>query len=129
MDGRRLTRTLLAVLAFLLPVAAATVFVVVAANSDDAPDRLSGVVHTFQIPAGTKVRQDRGEAVGDILPAQYTVDRGDTIRVINDDDVVHSFGPFTVRPGETQQMTFDEPGYFFGVCTVGDHETVTITVV
>lgn len=126
MESRRLLRVVLAALAFVLPVSAAVVFVVVSAVHDSS--RPAGVTHTFQIPAGTKARQDRGEAVGDLLPEQYTIPRGDTIRVINDDEVVHSFGPFTVRPGESQTMTFDEPGYYFGVCTVGDHETVTITV-
>ena len=65
----------------------------------------------------------------EVLPQEYTIDVGDTIEVVNDDVVVHTYGPFTVRPGESQSLTFDEPGFFFGVCTASDHETVTITVV
>lgn len=33
-----------------------------------------------------------------------------------------------VVPGESQRMTFSEPGYYFGVCTVRPHETTMITV-
>ena len=97
----------------------------------DAPSaaEVAAITHTFEIPEGTADRMKKGFLAEEILPEQYTIERGDTIVVVNRDAVIHTFGPFTVRPGETQRMTFDEPGYYFGVCTVGDHETVTITVV
>lgn len=121
---------MLAAVAFLLPVAAAlTVVFVVAGGSDGPGSTVAGVVHTFEVPPGTADRQARGLLTDDVFPEQYTVKVGDTITVVNNDVEIHSFGPFTVRPGESQSMTFTEPGYFFGVCTAGPHETVTITVV
>jgi plastocyanin len=72
---------------------------------------------------------DEGLLTEDILPEQLTIAAGDTVLIENQDDVVHSFGPFTVRPGESQKMTFSEPGSYFGACTAGPHETITITVV
>lgn len=123
-------RVFLAAIAFLLPVAAALAVVfVVAGDSDDGAPSVAGVVHTFEVPLGTADLQARGLLTDDVFPEKYTVKVGDTITVINDDTAIHSFGPFTVRPGETQSLTFTEPGYFFGICTAGPHETVTITVI
>lgn len=123
-------RILLATLAFFVPIALAVslVFVLAARDGTDsgAP---SGVVWSYVVPAGSQAKADKGEFVEDILPEQLTIAVGDTITILNEDEVVHSFGPFTVRPGEFQKMTFAEPGYYFGACTVGGHETVTITVV
>ena len=123
-------RVLLAAVAFLWPVSAALVVVfVVAGGSDEPVPTVAGVVHTFEVPPGTADLQERGLLTADVFPESYTVKVGDTITVINNDVEIHTFGPFTVRPGETQSLTFTEPGYFFGVCTAGPHETVTITVV
>jgi hypothetical protein len=123
-------RALLAAIAFLIPVSAALVVVfVVAGGSDERVPTVAGVVHTFEVPPGTADLQERGLLTDDVFPEAYTVKVGDTITVVNNDSEIHTFGPFTVRPGETQSLTFTEPGYFFGVCTAGPHETVTITVV
>ncbi|MGA0878679.1 MAG: cupredoxin domain-containing protein [Ilumatobacteraceae bacterium] len=123
-------RVLLATLAFLVPIAVAVIAVFVFAGGDDTDSgSASGVVWSYVVPEGTQARADRGEFVADILPEQLTIAVGDTVTISNEDSVTHTFGPFTVRPGESQKMTFSEPGYFFGVCTVGGHETVTITVV
>jgi len=122
-------RLLLASLAFLLPIAIA-ITVVFMAKSDESPKaEVAGITHTFEIPEGAADRMKKGLLSEEIFPEQYTIERGDSIVVVNRDAVIHTFGPFTVRPGETQRMTFGEPGYYFGVCTVGDHETVTITVI
>lgn len=121
---------LLAALAVLVPVSAAVAVVFVVAGGSDSPAPVvDGVIHTFEIPAGTNDRRESGLLTADVLPERYTVRVGDTITVVNSDDVVHSFGPFTVRPGETQSMTFTEPGFYLGACTAGPHDTVTITVV
>lgn len=123
-------RILLATLAFLVPIAIAVVAVFALAGGDDTDSvSPSGVVWSYVVPAGTQAKADRGEYVADILPEQLTIAVGDTVTIENQDVVTHTFGPFTVRAGESQKMTFSEPGYFFGVCTVGGHETVTITVV
>jgi len=125
-----LGRVLLAAIAVLVPVSAALVVVFVVAGGSDSPAPVvDGVIHTFDIPAGTNDLRESGRLTSDVVPEQYTVRVGDTITVVNSDDVVHSFGPFTVRPGETQSLTFTEPGYYVGVCTAGPHDTVTITVV
>ena len=123
-------RVILAAVALLLPVSAAlaVVFVVAGGSDDSAPVR-RGTIHSLEIPLGTAELRDRGLLTEDVLPQEYTIAVGDTIEVVNDDVVVHTYGPFTVRPGESQSLTFDEPGFFFGVCTASDHETVTITVV
>jgi len=132
---RRLARTLLATGAFLLPIVAAVALVVFArGDASDGPGgavavTANGVVRTYVIPDGTKEKMDKGIFTQDIMPEQVTVDVGDTVVVVNEDSVTHTLGPFTVRAGETQRMVFSEPGYYFGVCTVGDHETVTITAV
>jgi len=118
----------LAATAFLLPIAAAVVAVMAVAR-DPASTSTAGRLWSFEVPAGTKDLMDKGLLTDDVLPERLTVSTGDTVVIRNDDDVVHSFGPFTVRPGESQRMTFSEPGYYFGVCTAGPHETVTIEVV
>ena len=123
-------KILLATLAFFVPIALA-VGAVFFLSGRDGSDTVtpSGVVWSYVVPAGTQAKADKGEFVEDIMPEQLTIAVGDTVTILNEDDVTHSFGPFTVRPGEFQKMTFSEPGYFFGVCTVGGHDTVTITVV
>ena len=135
--GRSPWRTLLAVGAFLLPVIAAVALVFVARDGDSTGDTArgsvivsaNGVVRTYVIPAGTKEKMDKNIFTQDIMPEQVTVDVGDTVVVVNEDSVTHTLGPFTVRAGETQRMVFSQPGYYFGICTVGDHDTVTITAV
>ncbi len=127
-DGRRPRRVFLAATAFLLPIAAAVVAVMAVAR-DPASTSTAGRLWSFEVPAGTKDLMDKGLLTDDVLPERLTVSTGDTVVIRNDDDVVHSFGPFTVRPGESQRMTFSEPGYYFGVCTAGPHETITIEVV
>ena len=122
-------RIVLATLAFLVPIAVAIAVVfALSGRSDGGPAAPSGVVWSFVVPAGSQEKADKGMFVEDVLPEQLTIAVGDTVTILNEDSVVHSFGPFTVRPGEFQTMTFTEPGYFFGVCTVGGHDTVTITV-
>ncbi|MEN9801456.1 MAG: hypothetical protein RLZ37_581 [Actinomycetota bacterium] len=122
-------RIVMATLAFLVPIAVAIAVVfALSSRSSDQPATPSGVVWSYVVPAGSKERADKGMFVEDVLPEQLTISVGDTVTILNEDSVVHSFGPFTVRPGEFQKMTFTEPGYFFGVCTVGGHDTVTITV-
>lgn len=123
------TRMVLATLAFLVPIAVAIVVVfALSGRSEDRSASPTGRVWSFVVPAGAKEKADKGMFVEDVLPEQLTISVGDTVTILNEDSAVHSFGPFTVRPGESQKMTFTEPGYFFGVCTVGGHDTVTITV-
>lgn len=122
-------RIIAATMAFVVPIAVAIAVVLIASGrSDTGVDAPSGRVWSFVVPAGAREQADKGMYVEDVLPEQLTISVGDTVTILNEDSAVHSFGPFTVRPGEAQSMTFTEPGYFFGVCTVGGHDTVTITV-
>lgn len=122
-------RIVAATLAFLVPIAVAIAVVfALSGRSNDQSGASTGVVWSYVVPAGSKEKADKGLFVEDILPEQLTISVGDTVTILNEDSAVHTFGPFTVRPGEFQKMTFTEPGYFFGVCTVGGHDTVTITV-
>ena len=121
---------LLAALAFLIPITVAIVIVFSIAGSDSTSVSVGdGKLWSYEIPNGTKEQLDKGLLTEDYFPEQLTIGVGDTVEVVNNDVAIHSIGPFTVRPGETQKMTFVDPGYYFGVCTVGLHDTVTITVV
>jgi hypothetical protein len=86
-----------------------------------------GVEHRFVIAPGTGARLDAGEQV-EIIPAELDLVRGDRLVLVNDDDRVHVVGPFTVRPRETLDHRFDEPGRFRGICTVHPSGEVLITV-
>ena len=123
-------KILLAALAFLIPITVAIVIVfsISGGNSQNVSTG-DGKVWSYQIPNGTKERIDKGLLTEDYFPEQLTIAVGDTVEIVNQDVAVHSVGPFTVRPGETQKMIFVDPGYYFGACTVGVHKTVTITVV
>jgi plastocyanin len=123
-------KVLLAALAFLIPITVAIVIVfsISGGNSQNVSTG-DGKVWSYQIPNGTKERIDKGLLTEDYFPEQLTIAVGDTVEIVNQDVAVHSVGPFTVRPGETQKMIFVDPGYYFGACTVGVHKTVTITVV
>ena len=123
-------RVLLAAFAFLIPITVAVVIVFSVATGDSTSVAAgNGKVWSYQIPNGTKERIDKGLLTEDYFPEQLTIAVGDTVEIVNQDVAVHSVGPFTVRPGETQKMIFVDPGYYFGACTVGVHKTVTITVV
>jgi plastocyanin len=123
-------KVLLAALAFLIPITVAIVIVfsISGGNSQNVSTG-DGKVWSYQIPNGTKERIDKGLLTEDYFPEHLTIAVGDTVEIVNQDVAVHSVGPFTVRPGETQKMIFVDPGYYFGACTVGVHKTVTITVV
>jgi plastocyanin len=122
-------KVLVAALAFLIPITVAIVIVfsISGSNSQNVSTG-DGKVWSYEIPNGTKERIDKGLLTEDYFPEQLSIAVGDTVVIANNDVAIHSIGPFTVRPGETQRMTFVDPGYYFGACTVGVHETVTITV-
>jgi hypothetical protein len=73
--------------------------------------------YEYVIPPGTGDRFDRGETV-EILPGEMTVQVGEVMRIINQDDRQHLIGPFFVGPGETLTQRFASPGEFTGLCTV-----------
>jgi hypothetical protein len=123
----------LALLAFLAPVVVAVVAVVLLAGrggdgGDAGPAVPEGQTYTYTIPAGTAAAEANGADVDDVLPETLSLSVGDSIVVVNEDDVTHSFGPVTVRAGETGSVQFVNAGIYFGLCTVGTHDSVTIQV-
>jgi len=82
---------------------------------------------TYTVPAGTGVRQDRGEQV-ELMTAELELEVGDHLVIVNEDDRVQTVGLFTVRPGETVDTPFPRAGVFKGACTMSSSGQITITV-
>jgi plastocyanin len=80
------------------------------------------------IPAGTAEKMANNQFVADILPEFVSLRVGDSIVVENLDSATHTFGPITVRANETTSLDFINPGIYFGLCTVGQHDSITIQV-
>lgn len=45
------------------------------------------------------------------------LERGDTLRLVNEDDVTHTVWALSARPGETVEQRFLEHGTFSGECS------------
>lgn len=82
--------------------------------------------HTYVVPAGTAALIARGETV-DVMPSEVRLNAGDHLVLRNDDQATHVIGPFTVRPGETVDQPFDQPGVYKGACSFG-HAEIRIVV-
>ena len=124
------------VLAIIAPAVLVAAFVIGRSmqSGDDAPGlRLgeAGEVGSYDwdylIPAGTAERLNRGEEV-EIVPAELEVTVGDTIRIVNDDDVDHIVGVFYVRAGATLTQQFQSAGVLQGECDVHPSGEFTLTV-
>lgn len=129
----RRRRTWPALLAFAVPIVAALVAVValwgvVGDDGESAPVRPVGTTYTYVIPAGTAQKMANNQFVDDILPEFVNLKVGDSIVVDNQDSATHTFGPITVRANETTSTDFINPGIYFGLCTVGTHDSITIQV-
>jgi hypothetical protein len=96
--------------------------------------RGDGTTYTVVIPRGEW--QNRTGNVLDPVPQRtaedggtvLTLKTGDTLVVVNDDEVEHVIGLVAVRPGETVTHTFTQTGEFEGACTLLSGERVTISV-
>lgn len=125
-------RTALAVLAALTPIVLAVGIVTMLALRDGGGDGTSAVArgqtYTYVIPAGTAEKMRNNQIVADILPEYVNLRVGDRIVVENQDSATHTFGPITVRANETTSVDFINPGLYFGLCTVGTHDSITIQV-
>lgn len=82
----------------------------------------------FLIPAGTADRIEAGEEV-EIVPQELVMETGESIRIVNDDDVGHVVGVFYVGAGETLTQRFDTPGELSGECSVHPSGSFTLRVV
>lgn len=125
-------RTALAVLAAATPILLAIGVVTMLALRDSGGDGTStvarGQTYTYVIPAGTAEKMRNNQIVADILPEYVNLRVGDRIVVENQDSATHTFGPITVRANETTSVDFINPGLYFGLCTVGTHDSITIQV-
>ena len=124
-------------IAVIVPLVAVASFVASRAlsGSDDAPGLQIGAADDatefdwdFLIPAGTADRINRGEDVA-IVPAELTVQVGDTIRIRNQDDVDHVVGVFYVKAGSTLTQRFRSAGVLSGECSVHPSGAFSLTVV
>lgn len=93
--------------------------------TDAADDRAAD--YSFTIIDGTGEAMDRGEEV-EILPAELSVEVGQVLEIVNQDDRGHLVGPFFVGAGETLRQQFASPGTFQGICTVHPSGQFTLTV-
>lgn len=82
-----------------------------------AADSGAQAEYVYVIPAGTGALLDDGERV-EIIPAELTVQVGETIEITNDDDRGHVIGAFYVGAGETLRQTFTTAGELAGECSV-----------
>ena len=84
--------------------------------------------YAYVIPAGAGEALDRGEPL-EVLPAELTVEIGQTIEIVNEDDRGHLLGPFYVGAGETLRQEFVSEGSFIGVCTVHPSGELVLNVI
>lgn len=84
---------------------------------------------TFVIPPGTAERIERGEDVGEVLPASLTLRVGDTLVLDNRDTTYHLYGPISARSGEVVRWVVPSAGTFIGTCTANTDRQIVLTVV
>lgn len=113
---------LVAAVAALVLVPLAIVAVVAFAGDGDEP-----IQYVIDVPAGTGARIDAGESI-QLMPPVLELNVGDQLLVNNEDDRIHTVGPFTVRPGESLVQVFNEPGIIEGACTLNPGQGVEIVV-
>jgi len=131
-----MTRTQRIVLAVLLPLVVVAGLLIGRAvrPGDDgdaigiaSADDVASFEHEYLIPTGTAARIDNGEQI-DIVPRELTVQVGESIRIVNDDDEGHVVGVFYVGAGETLTKQFTAPGELSGSCTVHSDGEFTLRV-
>jgi hypothetical protein len=84
---------------------------------------------TYVIPPGTNARLAQGEDVLDI-PAEIKLTIGvkDTLVIKNQDNVVHTFGLFTILPQTTLTKRFTTPRIYQNVCTFHENREMKVVV-
>ncbi len=83
----------------------------------------------FIIPSGTGRQIESGQtAVGFPDEIVLTLGLQDTIIIENQDDVIHSFGPFGVGPHATLTKRFDVPITYEGACTFHQEQQMRLVV-
>ena len=82
---------------------------------------------TFVIPPGTAQQLANGEEVIS-FPNDLTFVVGDTIVIDNQDDAVHTFGPFTILPHTTLTKRFNTAKVYQNSCTFHQGRQMTLVV-
>jgi len=83
----------------------------------------------FIIPPGTRQQIETGQpAVNFPDEIILTVGVQDTIIIENQDEVMHSFGPFVVGPHSTLTKRFDIPITYEGACTFHQEQQMRLVV-
>lgn len=80
---------------------------------------------TYVIPAGTAATQGTVDIPTSI---ELTIGVKDVLVIDNQDEVIHSFGPFVVGPHSKFVQRFSRPMTFEGECSVHPDEGLTLTV-
>jgi plastocyanin len=80
-----------------------------------------------EVAAGTAERIAAGEPI-ELLPPTLEVSVGDRLEIVNDDDVTHQVGPYTVAPGQILRQSFTAPGTLEGACTLHPSGAIRIVV-
>lgn len=103
---------------------------------DEAPEvlryeRVDAAASAFEydivIPRGTAARIAAGDEV-QLLPAEFVVKVGETIRIVNHDVEAHDAGPFYVGPGETMTQRFASAGEYSGECSIHSSGEIVVRV-
>ncbi|MBK6671761.1 MAG: hypothetical protein IPG46_19675 [Actinobacteria bacterium] len=81
----------------------------------------------YIIPKGTATQLLLGEPIN-IMPDRIDLSVGDRLIIRNRDVVNHTVGPYTMRPGESIDVTYHRVGRFTGICTVNANSDTVITI-
>jgi hypothetical protein len=84
---------------------------------------------SFVIPAGTSRQLESGN-LNVAFPDEVILTLGlqDTIIIENQDDVIHSFGPFVIGPQSILTKRFDVPITYEGACTFHQEQQMRLVV-
>lgn len=84
---------------------------------------------TYVIPPGTSQRLAAGEEAVD-FPNElvFTIGVRDTIVIENQDETVHTFGPFVILPHTTLTKRFDNVRIYESTCTFHQDEQMKLVV-
>ena len=82
---------------------------------------------TYVIPRGTSERLAAGQEVVR-FPNELVFTVGDTIVIDNQDDAVHSFGPFTILPQTTLTKRFTTARVYQNSCTFHQDRQMRLVV-
>jgi len=80
---------------------------------------------TYTIPAGTQTNQQLVD-IPEVI--ELMVGIKDILIIDNQDDVLHTFGPFVVAPHSKFTQRFDRPMTFQGACSLHPDTGLTLTV-